>query len=258
MVTYEQDHGVDPRAAEREAAERVRAHEALMALLHAMGMPAASPAAPAATPAAAAPPEAERRRDDSDEEQEAGGAERPEQPTGGAAAAQEGQQQNQARQPRAADALRAMGPLADALPPLMREMLQAQGDRPIEELIAQMEAMAPSRPGGPPPASRMAIQEQTAEAVACHKTKAKQNECPVCREEFALHQDVRKMECGHVFHDDCLIQWLERHNTCPLCRHELPTLDHDYEERKREQREAADGGRSARQRQQELYDSLYM
>ena len=27
-----------------------------------------------------------------------------------------------------------------------------------------------------------------------------------------------RMTCSHVFHDGCLLEWLQRKNTCPLCR----------------------------------------
>ena len=41
------------------------------------------------------------------------------------------------------------------------------------------------------------------------------------------------MPCGHPFHYDCLIEWLERHNSCPTCRYTLPaerpTFDLDQE-----------------------------
>ena len=44
--------------------------------------------------------------------------------------------------------------------------------------------------------------------------------------------EVILMPCTHQFHNECLIPWLEKHNTCPTCRHELPTDDTDYEQRK--------------------------
>lgn len=29
-------------------------------------------------------------------------------------------------------------------------------------------------------------------------------------------------ECNHIFHSSCIDTWLERNNTCPLCRTDLP------------------------------------
>ena len=37
-----------------------------------------------------------------------------------------------------------------------------------------------------------------------------------------------------MFHSDCVTKWLEIHNTCPLCRFELPTDDPNYERERKE------------------------
>ena len=33
------------------------------------------------------------------------------------------------------------------------------------------------------------------------------------------------MPCAkqHVFHRECLLKWMEARNTCPICRHSMPT-----------------------------------
>ena len=38
---------------------------------------------------------------------------------------------------------------------------------------------------------------------------------------------VLQMPCArqHVFHRTCLLTWLRTRNTCPVCRHPLPTED---------------------------------
>ncbi|EOD25132.1 hypothetical protein EMIHUDRAFT_206253 [Emiliania huxleyi CCMP1516] len=47
--------------------------------------------------------------------------------------------------------------------------------------------------------------------------------CPICLE--ALSDAVLQMPCSHLFHLECLTQWLGTRNSCPVCRHLLPTED---------------------------------
>ena len=53
--------------------------------------------------------------------------------------------------------------------------------------------------------------------------------CSVCLTEIAKNEPTLLIPCGHMFHDGCINKWLEMHNTCPVCRYELPTDDQDYE-----------------------------
>ena len=83
---------------------------------------------------------------------------------------------------------------------------------------------------GPPPASREAIRNLLMVTVnTCSATErgAGAGEepvaCSVCQEEFPPRGKAQKMPCGHLFHPDCLVEWLQKHNTCPLCRHQLPS-----------------------------------
>jgi E3 ubiquitin-protein ligase RNF115/126 len=49
--------------------------------------------------------------------------------------------------------------------------------------------------------------------------------CPVCLDELAAGDEAREMPCKHVFHDGCILPWLEMHSSCPVCRYQLPTED---------------------------------
>jgi len=41
--------------------------------------------------------------------------------------------------------------------------------------------------------------------------------CIICREEMVAGA-AKKLHCGHIFHTNCLRSWLERQQTCPMCR----------------------------------------
>ncbi|KAI7836347.1 hypothetical protein COHA_009770 [Chlorella ohadii] len=39
--------------------------------------------------------------------------------------------------------------------------------------------------------------------------------CSVCHDEYREGEEVLELPCGHNYHADCLLPWLETHNTCP-------------------------------------------
>lgn len=53
-------------------------------------------------------------------------------------------------------------------------------------------------------------------------------ECCLCLSAFENNDKFYELPCGHCFHDDSkdecggIIKWLEKNNTCPVCRYELP------------------------------------
>lgn len=43
--------------------------------------------------------------------------------------------------------------------------------------------------------------------------------CPISFEDFQIGESICKINyCGHIFKRDALYEWLENHNTCPVCR----------------------------------------
>lgn len=90
---------------------------------------------------------------------------------------------------------------------------------------------------GNPPAAQTAIEKLKhfkMEKKYCKKDDKDPNklefpECSICLTEVNEGQDTILLPCGHMFHDECVTKWLKIHNTCPLCRFELPTDNADYE-----------------------------
>lgn len=64
--------------------------------------------------------------------------------------------------------------------------------------------------------------------------------CVVCQENFEEGEIATKLPCGHFFHGECIVPWLKEHNTCPLCRYELPTTDENHKDSSVEAAEAGD------------------
>jgi E3 ubiquitin-protein ligase ATL6/9/15/31/42/55 len=47
-------------------------------------------------------------------------------------------------------------------------------------------------------------------------------ECAVCLNEFEDDETLRLIpKCDHVFHPECIDEWLASHTTCPVCRANL-------------------------------------
>jgi len=47
--------------------------------------------------------------------------------------------------------------------------------------------------------------------------------CSVCCTQMKIGDKTLLIPCGHMYHPNCVKPWFEKNNTCPICRHELPT-----------------------------------
>jgi len=45
----------------------------------------------------------------------------------------------------------------------------------------------------------------------------KKRECVICMCDFSLGDEVRFLPCMHIYHKDCIDDWLMRSFTCPSC-----------------------------------------
>ncbi|XP_077210432.1 putative E3 ubiquitin-protein ligase RHC1A [Tasmannia lanceolata] len=89
----------------------------------------------------------------------------------------------------------------------------------LDELIEQLTR---NDQRGPPPASRSSIDAMPTIKITQRHLRT-DSHCPVCKERFELGTEAREMPCNHIYHSDCIVPWLVQHNSCPVCRLELPT-----------------------------------
>jgi hypothetical protein len=48
-----------------------------------------------------------------------------------------------------------------------------------------------------------------------------QPSCPICSEDYAVGSEIIQMQCSHIYHEACVIPWLEMKRKCPICRFEV-------------------------------------
>ena len=46
------------------------------------------------------------------------------------------------------------------------------------------------------------------------------NECAICLDNFNAGEQLRVLDCGHYYHQQCVDPWLEKGKNCPKCRGE--------------------------------------
>lgn len=50
------------------------------------------------------------------------------------------------------------------------------------------------------------------------ETEEDSEKCTICLSQFEIDNDVRRLPCMHLFHKDCVDQWLVTNKHCPICR----------------------------------------
>lgn len=58
----------------------------------------------------------------------------------------------------------------------------------------------------PPPASKSAVNNLKEIKIESGETR----QCPVCLKDFVADSKAKLMPCGHAFHPECIVPWLER------------------------------------------------
>lgn len=47
--------------------------------------------------------------------------------------------------------------------------------------------------------------------------------CAVCLEGLSVGTEATCMPCSHLYHENCILRWLDKSTLCPLCRFEMPS-----------------------------------
>jgi len=62
------------------------------------------------------------------------------------------------------------------------------------------------------------IKKETKDHIVINKD-FENNECIICLEPMVINDKVKILECGHMYHYDCINKWIEKKGeiNCPLC-----------------------------------------
>ena len=45
--------------------------------------------------------------------------------------------------------------------------------------------------------------------------------CLICQYDYEKDEKLRRLPCKHHFHQECVDEWLQRHDNCPYCKHPI-------------------------------------
>ena len=66
--------------------------------------------------------------------------------------------------------------------------------------------------------------------ISSRSTKAhSKSECSICLDGYKTGETIcwsKMNECDHIFHQDCIVEWMVDNDVCPLCRLNLMSFHH--------------------------------
>ncbi|GMH71584.1 hypothetical protein TL16_g05694 [Triparma laevis f. inornata] len=108
--------------------------------------------------------------------------------------------------------------LSNALGEIMRSLEGGVGGRGGGEEKGNWKRFkfSQQRPPRPPP-----LPPSRAHHTQAQANLDEQNTCSICICEYEPSDTCVQLPCGHIYHDECLEQWIENHHKCPLCNMDL-------------------------------------
>lgn len=92
----------------------------------------------------------------------------------------------------------------------------------LDRLIEHLSNTDPAAACGALPALKSAVDAMPSFQIA-EKHLGHDLHCAVCKDAFEIGEQALEMPCKHIYHSDCILPWLSQHNSCPVCRHAMPT-----------------------------------
>ncbi|CAF0735654.1 unnamed protein product [Rotaria sp. Silwood1] len=96
---------------------------------------------------------------------------------------------------------------------------------PILELLQGWRTAAPMTINPNPPATQENIDAVPVVAFGQEPDQFNQTDCAICRTNFETSELLKKLECGHLFHSECVANWLRITRICPICRQRMTTVN---------------------------------
>lgn len=92
---------------------------------------------------------------------------------------------------------------------------------PILELLRGWLSGSPVQLNPNPPAAKEMIDAIPVILYGSEPDKFSQTECAICQTNYEANESLKKLPCEHLFHTDCITNWLSVTRICPLCRQKI-------------------------------------
>ncbi|UJR13547.1 hypothetical protein I4U23_000561 [Adineta vaga] len=94
---------------------------------------------------------------------------------------------------------------------------------PLLEVLRNWVSSAPVHIPRDPPATQSGIDAIPMVLFGKEPDQYNQTECAICQTSFKFDEPIKKLECAHLFHSECVRTWLSVTGICPVCRHRMTT-----------------------------------
>ncbi|NXL12700.1 PJA2 ligase, partial [Mesembrinibis cayennensis] len=90
----------------------------------------------------------------------------------------------------------------------------------VENGLAYLESLGFDVEQSHPPATKETI-DCLPQIIITDDHDGQEQCCTICCSEYVKDEIITELPCHHLFHKSCVILWLQKSGTCPVCRHVL-------------------------------------